>query len=229
MSDLPPLANDPGARTADGTLKDANSTIPATTTSTPTPGDQTTHDPAATTDAPATKDPISGPPESYTFKASEGQAFDETLVAAATPVFKELGLTQAQADKLVDVWNKSIVPSEVARNAKIIKAQGDAWTAATTADPDLGPKLDEHKITISRALDQAMTPKEKSAFLAFGDQTLMFNNPDVFRGLLKLATKIAPGTHVTGAGPAPTGQSPTGNTQRPSIANAMYGHLSKAS
>lgn len=229
MSDLPPLPNEPVARTPDGTLKDATTASPPATPTSPNSGDQTTHEPAAkSTDAnpepgakPDDQKPA-GTPDKYDFKPPEGQTYDPKLLADAETVFRELGLTQAQANRLVELQAKTLAPKSAQDAIAMIKSQGDAWTAETMAAPDLGPKIEEHKITIARALGTVMSPSEKAAFIKFGDQTLFFNQPDVFRGLLKLATKVAPGTHVAGAGPSPNGQSANGTSQRPSIAESMY-------
>ena len=92
QTQTPPLPNDPAARTADGTLKDA----------------QTLTTPEPKVEPKADDKPIAPTvPEKYDFKAPEGQSLDAALVERATPIFKELGLTQDAAQKLVDFYNAS--------------------------------------------------------------------------------------------------------------------------
>ena len=47
-----------------------------------------------------------GVPEKYDIKPPEGFTFDEKLAAEVTPIFKEAGLTNAQAQKMVDYHAK---------------------------------------------------------------------------------------------------------------------------
>ena len=44
-----------------------------------------------------------GVPEKYELKAPEGMELDDGLIEASTPIFKEIGLTNEQAQKLVDL------------------------------------------------------------------------------------------------------------------------------
>lgn len=223
MPDSPPLPNDPAARTPDGTIIDQSSTQP---TATPTP---TTTPPATSSPEPSTRDPATTPeppavPESYTFKAPEGATVDQTLVDAATPIFKELGLTQAQADKLVDLYN-SRAQSDVGRAIEAIKQMGKEWETKTLADPDIGPNLDKVKTTIAQSLDIALTPTERKDFADAMNQTMVGNHPAFVKAFYKLAQKIAPGTHVNGAGPSEAGQNPKGATSRPSLASSLWPSL----
>src|SRR6185437_10360924 len=89
----PPLPNSPEARTPDGTLKDTISTAPT---------------PETTPSESVTEPKTDGPPESYDFKAPEGKELNSKFLDRATPVFKELGLSQANAQKLVDTYNELV-------------------------------------------------------------------------------------------------------------------------
>src|SRR5574340_1250451 len=86
-----PLGNSTEARTTDGTLRDQGTP----TTATETKPDATPTEPAKPT-----------PPETYTFKAPDGKSYDQSLIDGATPIFRELGLDQAAADKLVAFYDK---------------------------------------------------------------------------------------------------------------------------
>lgn len=61
------------------------------------------------------KDPKAVVPETYEFKAPEGTTLDQAVMDKFTPLFKEAGLTQELAQKLVDEY------------ASMQKAQVEAW------------------------------------------------------------------------------------------------------
>ena len=85
-----PLANDPAARTETGEIIDRSATPPA-------------NEPA-----PEPK-PGSAAPESYTdFSVPEGHTLDAAAIESATPLFRELGLSQDQAQKLVDFYSTQV-------------------------------------------------------------------------------------------------------------------------
>ena len=81
-----PLANDQASRTETGEIIDRSATPP-------------TNEPAAE------PKPGSAAPESYTdFSVPEGHTLDAAAIESATPLFRELGLSQDQAQKLVDFY-----------------------------------------------------------------------------------------------------------------------------
>lgn len=177
-------------------------------------------DPAAKPDAPVV-------PDTYTFKTTDGAAPDKALTEAAAPIFKELGLTQAQADKLIDLYNGQTV-AKLNNAASIIAEQGRAWETQVRADPELGPNLDRIKVDVGRALER-LPAADRTKFQSAMDQTMAGNNPDIIRGVWKLAQLAAPGTPVSGSGPSVHGQSASGQTNRPSVAGSLWPTLPKAS
>ena len=93
----PTLGNDPAARTPEGTIKDPQ---------TPTPEPAKQPEPAKAAEPgkePAKPDDAPVVPDKYEFKAPEGYEVDQKFLDDATPVLKELGLTQEQANKLFDI------------------------------------------------------------------------------------------------------------------------------
>lgn len=231
MPDSLPLPNDPASRTPDGTLVNlaatgnpeppANPTgtsptpTPTSTSSEPTPSD-TALDPAAA--------PKPTAPDTYDLRATEGKTLDPELLASATPVFKELGLDNAAAQKLVDVWNKAAGDRDSAiTNA--IQAQGAKWNTEFEADPSLGPYKDQIRLDVGRALEAVLTPAERDAFKLSMDQTMAGNNPAFIKAFWKLAQRAAPGTPVSGSGPSKEGQSPSGQSRPQSAASAIWPEL----
>jgi hypothetical protein len=70
-------------------------------------------------------------PEAYQFTPPEGLTLDEGAVAEFTPIARELGLNQAQAQKLVDLYGARFMGATP-------EAQIQKWEADLMADPEAG-------------------------------------------------------------------------------------------
>lgn len=225
-----PLTNSAEARTETGELKDQSTVTTAqteNTTSTPTsetkPADQPDGSkPAAEGDKTDNKTPAV--PDKYEFKAPEGLTFDPKAIEAATPIFKELGLTQDAAQKLVEFAAK--------READLTKTNLDTaekmrsdWRNEIKADKEIGGKLPEVQAIFSKAVDATLGPDLGKEFKAALDLTGAGDHPAIVKGLYKWAQSVTEGTHVSGNGPSKHGQSSNGRDQRPSPAAAMYPNL----
>ncbi len=216
----PPLQNDPAARTADGTLKDAQ-----TPPTTPTPDPKT--DPKPTDDKTTTTPAV---PDSYAFKAPEGQKLDDALVAAATPIFKELGLSQDAAQKLVDFYNTQ-AKTGIEAATKLVDTMRAGWKAETDKLPEITEKgTDAATALMGRAKATIFEndPKGQKAFDDAMNLTGAGDHPDIVRAWLRVAARITEGTHVSGKGPSDQGQSAPNTKARPSAAQAMYPNLPSA-
>lgn len=214
----PVLANDPAARSPDGTLKDASQISTATTSA----DTQTDGKPAAATDDKTT----TKAPDSYAdFTAPAGGKLDATIVAEATPIFRELGLDQAGAQRLVDFYNKQVekVAGPKALQA-IVDAQNTRYTEALKADPEIGGKLEQVKIDIGRAYDALGNPKLVADFKKAMDESPEGNRPEFIKLFHAMAQKMIEGKPVGGNGPSVFGQTAKPSA-RPSLAEAMYPHL----
>lgn len=166
-------------------------------------------------------------PETYAdFKVPDGFTLNKEAVEAALPVFKELGLTQEQAQKLVDVQTK--------REAELAKSgQGDyvamrqGWRDEVLADTSLsaGGKVKPEVLqTIGRAIDGINNPKLAAEFRQVMDTTGVGDNPAFVRAFFAMAQQLTEGRPTTGKGPSELGQkAPDSKPQ--SIAAAMYPNL----
>ena len=113
----PPLANDPAARTEMGEIIDRSTTPPANES------------------APESKPESSGAPESYTdFSVPEGHTLDAAAIESATPIFRELGLTQDQAQKLVSFYSEQIGKIN-AENEGYMEAMRTQWRMILRREP----------------------------------------------------------------------------------------------
>ncbi len=205
----------------------------------------TTAAPPATPDAPAPqtpapKDPAApapAVPETYApFVAPDNYTIDPSALATATPVFKELGLTQDQAQKLVDI--------QVQREIALAKAPQDAietmrkeWRGKVESDPDIKATVDKNsgktgidavKVNIARTLsvlpvDLQVEFRDAMNYTGVGD------HPAFVKAFNKLAAFVTEGSHVAGGNPSPAGQIKPGASSRPTAAEALYPTLPRGS
>ena len=215
----------------DGTLKDQTQLLTSQTETKTEPSTKTDVEPKVETKAEPKVEPVKvnaeGVPEKYTdFKTPEGFTLNKDAVEAALPVFKELGLNQDQAQKLVDLQTK--------REAELKKSgQGDyttmrkEWRDTVLADTTLsaGGKIKPEVLqTIGRAVDGLGDTKLAGEFRQVMDTTGVGDNPAFVRAFFKLAQQVTEGRPVSGKGPSAEGQkAPDAKPQ--SIASAMYPNL----
>src|SRR6516164_1649813 len=191
MSDVA-LANEEAIRTPTGEIKDQ--TPPPT--STPTPEKPTETKPEAKPEPslvnqkePEAK-PAEGAPEKYeAFKVPEGHEIDEPTSKEVGSLFKELGLSQAEGQKLVDYWVKQ---NQEAFDAPF-KAWNDTqekWINEVKADKEMGHRLSEIKNTIGKALDGLGDAQLANDFRAAMDYTGAGNNPAFIKAFWKMAQAL---------------------------------------
>lgn len=159
------------------------------------------------------------PPEGW---ADKGWELDQTVIDKAVPLFKELGIPQEGAQKLIDLYAAESQREHEAGLA-LVKDQNDKWISEIKADPEIGGKLDHVKTTVSKAIDSVLGATLGPKFREALNFTGAGNNPDIIRGLFKFGSSLVEGSHVSGKGPATTGQGQTG--QKPSLAKALYPNL----
>lgn len=214
----PTPGNAPEARTPTGEIKDQQS--PPSTTSSETKSAEPTK--------PSTEPAKPGAPEKYEpFKAPEGFEIDAPTAEKASAVFKELGLNQDQAQKLVDFYAQT---SKDANEApyKLYEEMRNNWRSEVLKDPALGDGTNlraEVKATIGRAIDSLPTDVARD-FRAAMDLTGAGDNPAFIRAFYNLAQRLGEGTSVKAGSPAPVrapGAAPK------SAAAAIYPNLPSSS
>lgn len=132
-------------------------------------------------------------PETYVLEPVDGVIIDEEAVAVATPVFRELGLTNEQANRLVPV---------AARFAEIVsrRAQDEAlanaaalrkeWYDAVMADEELGgstDRLEKTRAIAARALDRFADAE----FRSFLNETGLANHPAMVRMVYRIGQMLS--------------------------------------
>ena len=219
--------NDAAARTPTGEIKDQQATqtvtTPQDTKATDTSTDTKASD-AKTEDAKKPAEP-GVVPEKYDLKAPEGYEIDPKMVEEFTPIAKELGLTNEQAQKLADVWNKHSIESAEAP----YKAYEEFRTKGRdeiVKDPALGDGKDnlkpEVRANISKVYDAIGDAKLVEAFKADMDLTGSGDRPSFVRVMNAVGKMLSEGTLVKGSGASPLGQTASGNAAKPSPAQALY-------
>lgn len=142
-------------------------------------------------------------PETYeAFTMPEGVQVDEAALAKATPIFKDIGLDQAQAQKLVSHFAQMQLEAQQLQLRGFNQVKKD-WQAELTADADFGG--DNLKQTTGAA---------KDVLMRFGDAKLRSdlkewgwsNHPGLIKLLARVKAKLSDDTLVTAdttAQPAP--------------------------
>ena len=134
-----------------------------------------------------------GPPEKYEFTAPEGVQLDETALAAFEPVAREMGLTQEQANKLVELQ-----AGIVQRQAEAHAAQREAWKTEVKSDKEIGGDQYAPSVKAAQiALSKFGTPELRAALDASG----LGNHPEVVRVFARIGKASADGKVLKGDPP----------------------------
>lgn len=175
-------------------------------------------------------EPAKGAPEKYEdYKVPEGFTLDPEIKTQADALFKGMGLSQEQAQSLVDFYTKT--------NSESAEAPYKAWDDMTSGwrneaenHPALRGKLgagQEINVRIGKFLDGMNDPQLASDFKALMDLTGAGNHPAFIRVIDYAASRLTEGTHVSGNGPTTASQAAPGS--RPaSAAAALWPNLPSA-
>jgi len=137
-----------------------------------------------------------GVPEAYEFKMPEGVEEDKALTAAISPVLKDLGLTQEQAQGLVDVYaaQQQAQAEASAQAFKDFEANEQReMREAVRAIPDYKNVVLNAKVA---ADFMAQTDEEKAYLNEDG------NNPVFLKMMARLGDQLGEGKFVEGDGGA---------------------------
>lgn len=145
-------------------------------------------------DKPAEGAQAEAAPETYDLKAPEGfDGLDAESVAAATPVFRELGLSNDQAQKLIPVagdFAKRIISERDQQMLGSIAEQRKAWLEEAKADPEIGGQNWDGTLGVAaKALDQLGFPKG-SPLRNLLDESGLGNHPEMIRAFAKVGKAI---------------------------------------
>lgn len=142
---------------------------------------------------------LKGAPDKYeAFKLPEGAKIDEATLGKAQGLFKELGLPQAGAQKLIDMYSdlhKQVANSHTEAWQKTEKE----WLSAIRADKEIGSGDEkilrsDVKAAISKTIDALGGDELRTALNITGAG----NNPAIVKALFKASSAFVEGKHVGG-------------------------------
>lgn len=202
--------------TTTATTTDASATD-ASTAATPADGKTATGE-SSTTSA-------TGVPEAYSFQMPEGVTLDQAAVDRFTPLFKEAGLSQEGAQKLVDAYAALMAEQSTGseqqaeqwyadRRAREIAEGNERDLTALRADAELGgAKFDGVHQRVIAAIGAVGTPEMRATF----DRLGLGNNPEVVRLVHRLIDYRAPDPGHQPAGGGGVGGSDPARTLYPNL------------
>jgi hypothetical protein len=227
----PPQTPDPAIpqRDPQGNLLEPGQTAKPTPTPEPKTPDPSTSPQTSTQKDPKVEGKTEGAPEKYSdFSAPDGYTIDPKVIESATPIFKELGLSQESAQKLVDFHTQQMLAAAKGPQDAYEAMRSD-WQAKVKSDPDLakavnGDKtgLDAVKLDIGRALAAVGDAKLVADFKEAMNTTGVGDHPAFVKTLWRLASFVTEGKHVSGSGPSPHGQSDPSKGAPRTGAQALY-------
>lgn len=173
-------------------------------------GDDAANDGAGNDDAAKAAD--DGPPETYDLKMPDDIELDAELVAEATPLFKDAGLSNDQANKLV--------PLAIKVQERLLKTQADNfealsadWAKSAMADAEIGGRnWPQTEVLVAKALDTFGAPAG-SEFRKLLDQTRLGNHPEMIRMFRTIGEKLGEDDFV---------RSDKGTQTKPAREEVMY-------
>jgi len=147
-------------------------------------------------DAPGDKpadEPAKGPPEAYDLTAPEGMTLDKEAMDAAVPIFREIGLSNEDAQKLMPVASQFAQKIADGLNQQIltqVAVDRKAWLDEAKADAEIGgANWDKSVSTAAVALDKLGYPKG-SKFRTLLDDSGLGNNPEMIRAFKRIGEVI---------------------------------------
>lgn len=127
-------------------------------------------------------------PDTYAdFSLPEEMSLDESLMNEALPLFKELGLSQDQAQKLVDFQAKQVQASSQSQ-VDAFNQLMDEWREQSQNDSEFGGDKFEENVAVARAaIDKFGSPGLKQLLEEHG----VGNHPEVIRFMVKVGKLTA--------------------------------------
>ena len=158
-------------------------------------------------------------PEQYAeFKIPAGMEMDKETLTEAAPLFKELGLSQDKAQKIVDLYSTKIAPAFLKRATDAWEKQKSDWYNETVADKEIklddkGANLDGHRV-INSLFNPEEAKKFKSELVKFG----LDNHPQLNKLLTRMSKHLKEDTIELGR--ASTKSQPAKTVD--DVANRLY-------
>lgn len=138
-------------------------------------------------------------------------------------MLKEMGLTQENAQKLMDFHAKQIQAITKAPSDTLTEMRTQ-WKTELAKDPAIAGKDAEVKATIGRGIDALGDAKLAEEFRNVMDFTGVGDNPAFVKAMFKFGQLVSEGRPVVPGNPSVHGQSQPGSGPV-NAANALYPNL----
>ncbi len=136
-----------------------------------------------------------GAPETYAdFKLPEGAELDAELLGEFTPLLKEVGATQEQAQQLIDLQVKAIGKIAEAQQ-KVWTDTQDKWKTSAETDTEYGKGKYDESVTLARKAVREIGGPELSKAL---NDTGMGNHPEFIRFFYRVGKAIGEDSFTVG-------------------------------
>ena len=146
-----------------------------------------------------------GPPEEYTFDdLPEGVEIDTELAGKVSPIFKELGLTNAQANQLAGEYAQHIAAQEEARAAEW-QQTNEQWVTQAKQDPEIVEMGWDNAIASANRFIETFGDENLGEALAAG---LNGNHPAIIKALAKAGAALTDDRTETGTTGGQQGDAP---------------------
>jgi hypothetical protein len=143
--------------------------------------------------APGSDEAPSGAPEAYAaFDLAEGVQYSEAQMEGAKGIFKEINISQEDAQKLVNFqseWATKLTQEHTDASAKALSTVQAGWTEQIRKDPDVGgTNLPGSQNLVKAALVNVTGGKELEEILVkFG----LASHPTIFKYLVNVGNRLS--------------------------------------
>lgn len=146
------------------------------------PADGSKTDEGKTPDTKVT--PPAGAPETYEFKLADGQTLNADVQSTFEATARELNMSQADAQKLVETMGPKIAATQAAAAAQL---RAD-WAETAKADKEIGGQNFDANLAVAKtAMDKFATPE----FKTFLNDTGLGNHPEMIRMLHRVGKSVS--------------------------------------
>jgi len=178
---------------------------------TPKPGEEATGDkPDEDGDGDKPKEgdkPAEGAPDEYTFEAPEGVEYDNELIDAVAPIMKELGLSQEQANKLVDKYTEFMSERGGDDEGMVADAR-EQWEKSLKEDEKFGgDNYEKNAAQVSQFIQATVPDDLKEDLISTLNETGLGSHPALVKYVHHLSKQFPTGEdNPAGGNPAPRGE-----------------------
>ena len=146
------------------------------------------------------KEADSEAPESYDFQLPEGMEMDKGLAEAATGAFKDVGLTQEQANKITEAY-AGVIASQAKQQQEAFTKQLDDWKTELKDDQTFGgDNFDENAGKVSAFIHATVPPELKESVIGLLNTSGAGNHPGLVKYFHHLSSIMPVGEDQPGSG-----------------------------